>query len=102
METLFELPEPTQPRNRVGSNAWKLDEFMKMRELSKIEGGLTPVFFAKIALGLSKQRVYQLIEEGRLPCYEIMGKKMVSCNAIEAFLRLERPSGRRIGGLAAA
>lgn len=46
------------------------------------------------ALGLSKQRVNQFVNEGRLPSIEIGGKKLVPIAALEFFIAEERKNGR--------
>ena len=58
------MPPASTPRE--GSTAWKLAEFKRFRKLSLQEGGLTQPFVASLLLGVSRQRVHQLIEEGRV------------------------------------
>jgi excisionase family DNA binding protein len=85
-----------------GSPAWKFREIRRFKELAAQHQGLTSTFFAQIALGVSKQRVYQLIESGRLPAFEILGKKLIPCDELERFAALERSSGFRYGSSAVA
>ncbi len=87
-EELPGMPPPTSLRE--GSNAWKLAEFARFRSLSVEEGGLTQPFFASLLLGISRQRVHQLIEQGKLRGFKVMGKFFVSCNGLEEFRHLER------------
>jgi hypothetical protein len=57
---------------------------------------------AAIALSVSRQRIYQLIEAGHLPVVEILGKKLVPCDELERFTALERSSGFRYDAVSAA
>jgi excisionase family DNA binding protein len=78
-----------------GSPAWKHAEVKRFKRLSLKHQGLTTTWFVQIALGVSKQRVYQLIDEGRLPVYNILGKKLIPCDALEEFAALQRSCGFR-------
>ncbi len=73
-------------------------EIRRFRELSRKHGGLTQVGMCSLVLGVSTQRVYQLIEAGRLPSVEILGKRYVLCDELEAFAAVERSSGTRYSG----
>jgi hypothetical protein len=79
----------------VGSPAWKMNEIARFKELSAKHGGLTSAWFAQVALGVSRQRVHQLINDGRLQTYEILGKHLIACDALESFASLDRTSGFR-------
>ncbi len=97
-----ELPLNDARREPVeGSPAWKLTEVKRFKRLSQKHEGLTTPWFAQIALGVSRQRVHQLISEGRLPVYDILGKKLIPCDALEEFAALERSSGFRYSQVAA-
>ena len=58
------------------------------------EGGLLPMTTAAALLGVSKQRVHELIREGTLTPVEACGKKWLSANQVEEFLKLHREPGR--------
>jgi excisionase family DNA binding protein len=91
-----ELPLNDTRRQLVeGSPAWKLAEVKRFKGLSLRHHGLTTIWFATIALGVSRQRVHQLINEGRLPVYDILGKRLIPCDALDEFAALERSSGFR-------
>jgi hypothetical protein len=86
-----ELPlddERLEPRK--GSNAWVAAELKRFRDLCKEHEGLTSPFFAKIALGVSKQRVHELMKNGKLPSFEILGKTFIACDVLESFCKVER------------
>jgi hypothetical protein len=78
-----------------GSKAWKLAEFRRFKQLSKKHDGLTTPWLASIALGVSHQRVAQLVAAGRLPAFDILGKKLIPCDHLEQFSALTRSSGFR-------
>jgi hypothetical protein len=87
---------------RKGTKAWVAVELETFRELSRKHGGLTTPWFAKIALGVSRQRVYALMESGHLPSFELLGKKFIACDELQAFVALDRHSGYRYPDSAAA
>jgi hypothetical protein len=89
------MPAPTAPKLRKGSRAWISSEMSRFKQLSAEHHGLTQPAMAALALGLSRQRVCQLMGAGHLRSFEIMGKPFVSCTDIEAFAKLERDSGFR-------
>ncbi len=97
-----ELPLDDIRRQLVkGSKAWVALELETFRQLSKKHGGLTTPWFAKIALGVSRQRVYALMESGHLPSFELLGKKFIACDVLQAFVALDRHSGFRYGEVTA-
>jgi len=92
------------PRNtpREGTRAWKIAEFKRFRELCAKEDGLTNPIVASWLLGVSRQRVHQLIETGHLRGFHVLGKNFVSCRGLEQFLELgKRTSGFRYSAIAA-
>jgi hypothetical protein len=84
---------PKTPRN--GSVAWVKMEWARFRDLAAEHRGLTSAAMTAMALGVCRQRVYQLIEAGHLRTFEVMGKQFVSCADIEAFQQLDRHPGFR-------
>ncbi len=83
---------------RAGSKAWVQNEVQRFRNLSAKHGGLTTPWFAKTALGISRQRVYQLMDLGHLPSFELLGKKFIACDQLEAFAALDRTASTRYVG----
>lgn len=59
-------------------------------------GHLATVPMVRSALGLSKQRVWQLINEGRIPTIRVGRINYVPLPALEQFLSIERKAGRPI------
>ncbi len=91
-----ELPGmPPRATPRKGSLAWTISEVQRFRELSRKHGGLTNPMFCSVVLAVSNQRIYQLMDAGRLPSVEIFGKRYVPCDDLEAFAALERSSSTR-------
>ncbi len=101
-----ELPLNDERRApRKGSIAWTLSEVRRFRDLSREHGGLTSPNFAAIALGVSRSRVSQLMQAGRLPHVEVLGRPYVLCDELEAFASIERTTQTRYaddGSLATA
>ncbi len=89
------MPPRTAPKLRKGSRAWIASEMSHFKQLSAEHSGLTQPFMAAMALGISRQRVCQLMGTGHLRSFEVMGKSFISCTDIEAFAKLERYSGYR-------
>jgi hypothetical protein len=87
------MPKANPPRK--GSAAWRRAELNRIFELGEKHGGLTTVWVAQMVLGLCRQRVYQLMADGRLQSVEILGKKFIACDDLLAFAELERPTGVR-------
>jgi hypothetical protein len=57
-------------------------------------GPLLPQYLVVAALKLSKQRVSQLIDQGKLAVVEIDGRNWIPAQALELFLSEERRAGR--------
>ncbi len=83
-----------------GSVAWTVREWRKFRKLSTLHGGLTSPTLAGIAIGVSRQRVLQLVNTGHLRAFDVLGKQYLSCDDIEEFAKLERSSGFRYAEVA--
>jgi len=70
------------------------DEVKALAEASKEHGALLPVGIVVGLLGVCRQRVYDLIEEGKLQSFKVHGHVMVSEKSIEEWCRTERKAGR--------
>lgn len=57
-------------------------------------GPLAPPMMIAASMGVSKQRVYQFISEGRLECVRVNGKMMVPVHKFEEFLLVARRQGQ--------
>jgi uncharacterized protein YkwD len=69
-------------------NGWR--EFSR---ISKLHGGLVPVSVVSTILGVTRQRVHQLVEEGTFSHWTFYGKKWVSQDEVVAFAKLNRQAG---------
>ena len=95
------MPEHLTAPARKGSRAWKREEWKRFRDLSAHHRGLTTPLFAQILLGVSKQRVFQLIDAGHLPTVEVFGKRFLFCDVLEEFSQLQRDNTFRYSEVAA-
>ena len=78
--------------NRTPGNI--ADEFKRFQRVSKLVGGLVPQTQAAVILGLSKQRVNDLVNAGRLREHDFFGKDFIAGKDIAEFKQLRRRSGR--------
>lgn len=83
--TLFPIVEQHAPRR-----SW-LREFMDAHEL---HGPLVFRSHVALVLDVSRQRVQQLIDAGRIATVQIRGREYVPVAALEAFWADERKNGR--------
>ncbi len=91
-----ELPGmPSAKVPQVGSPAWTVAEWKRFRRLSKEHDGLTSPAMAAVAIGISRQRVHQIIQEGHLRTFTILGKPFLSCDEVHAFGKLDRDEAFR-------
>lgn len=79
---------------RKGSLAWYGAEAARYTELSAQHQGLTPPSVAAFILGVSRQRVHELMLQGRFTIYEVCNRKWLPVDEVEQFSTLERPTGR--------
>jgi len=82
---------PKREKTRV-QTAW--DEFRELSEISKREGLILPQSFAAAVLGVSSQRVSQLIDSGRLRSVEVRGARWVPEASIIEWAKAEHRNGR--------
>lgn len=62
--------------------------------LSAESGGLIPVAMLPAALGVSQQRVSQLVNSSRFEVHKIGTLKFITGNSLEAYYREEKQTGR--------
>jgi hypothetical protein len=68
----------------------------RMRELTDLYGPMYPQSLLPWVLDLSKQRVSQFVQEGRLPAFEVAGHNYIPQRDVEAFCEEERVNGRPV------
>jgi hypothetical protein len=69
-------------------------EFARFRHASQREGGLMSQANAAFVLNLSKQRLSDLVQSGRLHWHQFFDTKFLSCREIANFQKLKRKPGR--------
>lgn len=91
-----ELPLNDERRlPRKGSFAWIRHEQKRFMELCTVHSGLTTPWFAGQALGLSRQRIHQLMDDGHLLTHEVLGRRWIACDQLESFGALNRDESFR-------
>jgi hypothetical protein len=94
-----ELPGmPAVQPLRKWSKGWRLGEWNRYAKLCRDHRGLTTPAFAGVILGVSRQRVYELMEYERLTVHDILERKWLQVDEVEAFAKLERDNTTRYAG----
>jgi hypothetical protein len=70
------------------------EEFRRFRQASRREGGLMTQANAAFVLNLSKQRLSDLVQSGRLHWHQFFNTKFLSCQETADFQKLKRIPGR--------
>ena len=83
------FPEPSGVSTPIAG----LREFLA---LSAQHGGLVPQAALAATLGLSTQRVSQLVAAGRFSVHRVFGQNYVTADSLEAFILSERKTGRPV------
>lgn len=89
-DTLFELPEAEV----CPLNGWQA-RIEKFNEMSEARGGLIPRSVLADTLGVSRQRVAELIDKGQLEKISFFGTHFVSGRSIREHLQGEKAKGGR-------
>jgi len=82
---------PKREKSRLGK-LWEF--FEEVQRVTAQRGTLLPFSFAAELVGVSRQRLHQLAEDGRVDFVEIHGRRLVTQSWVESFARQERKSGR--------
>jgi hypothetical protein len=83
------------PKTQAGESTE--NEFLRYVRLSEEHHGLIPQSMLPAALGLSTQRISQLIASNRFDVHRIGGKAYVTGDSFQTFLEIERTTGTRYG-----
>ena len=78
-----------RPKTKHGVFA-DVKEFMR---IIKLHGGLVPMSSVGTILGVSRQRVHQLADEGTFSVYEFYGMKWLLEKEVVSFAKLKRAAG---------
>jgi hypothetical protein len=70
-----------------------LNDWREFSRISKLHGGLVPVSVVPTILGITRQRVHQLVEEGTFSHWTFYGKKWLSQEDVVSFAKLKRQAG---------
>ena len=73
-------------------SAW--EKWAEIKRVIDAEEGLVPVRLAVEMLGVSRQRVYELIEEGKVKTFDVVGQQFISFKSLSAWAHSERKAGK--------
>lgn len=91
LEFPFTAELPKREKCKV-AQVW--DRFQELSRITEREGMLIPMAYAAAVLDVSRQRVYQLEQSGKLKVIEVDGQKFVTENSVIEYARGERKAGR--------
>jgi excisionase family DNA binding protein len=94
------MPEAKAPAPK--SREWLKAEVKRLWKFGREHNGVLLPSQAAFLLGISRQRVYQLVEQGRLHVHEFAGRQYIAGDEVDAFEQLERHSGFRYASLQTA
>lgn len=84
---------PKRERSRLGL-VW--DRFQEFSKAAEGKGVLLPARLAAEIIGVSRQRVQELMELGRLEVLELSGERFVTEESVVAYAKSERKAGRSV------
>jgi hypothetical protein len=70
-----------------------LEDLREFKRISKVHGGLVPQSIAATLLGVTRQRVHQLVSEGTLGHWGFYGMNWLSEKELFSFAKLNRQQG---------
>lgn len=86
------FPEMLRGLPRKEKSKW--EQLREMQEITRERGALLPTGLAAEVLDLSRQRLFQLLEAGRISQHEFFGRKWVTEKDLLDFAKSERKPGR--------
>jgi len=93
--TALDLPGFSELPKREKTRLEKIwDHFQAVREVVEKKGMLVPQHVVADLLGVSRQRVHVLVNEGRLEAVQLHGNRYVTEESFIAFSKVEREIGR--------
>lgn len=97
VDATFEFPFAASLPVREKSKLAQLwEELRDMREASRERGVAVPIASAAVLLGVSRQRIDQLVADGRFNPVELHGRKFICEDDITEFAKSERATGRPV------
>jgi len=91
MDFPFVAEMPKRERSKV-ETLW--DRFHRLKAITDEKGMLLPVVFCAKLLGVSRQRVYALLDEGRMERVDLDGQIFITEESFIAWCRAEHKQGR--------
>jgi hypothetical protein len=88
---------PKREKSRV-AKLW--DHLAEIRAIEREHGRLIPMQFCADLADVSKQRIFTLVEEGRLVRMDVNGHPHITANSFEEWAKSERKAGRPLKVLA--
>jgi hypothetical protein len=84
----------SEPKEETSKGTWRIVADMReFAKLSQLHGGLLPQSSVATVLGVTRQRVHQLVEEGTFSHWTFYGMKWLSQEEVFSFARLNRQQG---------
>jgi hypothetical protein len=84
----------TLPKREKSKLAKLWDHLAEVRSVTAEKGPIIPQVMAADLLSLSRSRIGQFVDEGRLEAVEIHGVRYVTADSVEAYAKVERLNGR--------
>jgi len=80
----------------IASKIGKRSALREMIEVFREHGACATPAMVAAAIGVSRQRVHQLVNAGRIATVDVAGHPMIPLAALELFLTEERRNGRHV------
>jgi excisionase family DNA binding protein len=94
---VLEMPFMATVPKREKSKLVKLwDHFNELKAITAEKGMLIPQHYAAQVLGISRQRVHVLVNDGRIEAVEVGGCRYVTEESVVAYAHSERKAGRPV------
>jgi len=84
------------PKREKSKMAKLWDSFREVKAITDEKGMLLPQKFAADLIGVSRQRVQELVEDGRLERVDLRGHPFITEKSMIAFAQSERKNGRPV------
>lgn len=84
------------PKREKSKLAKLWDHVREVKRITEEKGTLLPQHLVADILNLSKQRISQLIDDGRLEAVEVHGVRYVTAASVQSCAQVERVNGRHI------
>jgi len=72
------------------------DHLATVKRVTDEKGPIVPQHLVSELLNLSKQRIAQILDDGRLEAVEVNGVRYVTVKSVEVFAQMERKTGRPV------